>query len=54
MEMNMPYLSKGNYIFSYDLVLILFVSEAFEIDGFGLVQYFVSRCEFGKPQSNNI
>ncbi|CAG9529472.1 unnamed protein product [Cercopithifilaria johnstoni] len=33
---------------------VVSVKEAFEIDGFGLVQYFVSRCEFGKPQSSNI
>ncbi|KAL3990786.1 Chromo (CHRromatin Organization MOdifier) domain family protein [Acanthocheilonema viteae] len=33
---------------------VVSVREAFEIDGFGLVQYFVSRCEFGKPQSIDV
>uniref|UniRef100_A0A2K6VVQ9 Chromo domain-containing protein n=1 Tax=Onchocerca volvulus TaxID=6282 RepID=A0A2K6VVQ9_ONCVO len=33
---------------------VVSVREAFEIDGYGLVQYFISRCEFGEPQSNDI
>uniref|UniRef100_A0A1I7VPD7 Chromo domain-containing protein n=1 Tax=Loa loa TaxID=7209 RepID=A0A1I7VPD7_LOALO len=33
---------------------IVSVREAFEIDGFGLVQYFISRCEFGEPQSSKV
>ncbi|MCP9264968.1 BMA-CEC-3 [Dirofilaria immitis] len=32
---------------------VVSVREAFEIDGYGLVQYFLSRCEFGKPQSSD-
>uniref|UniRef100_A0A915PHL8 Chromo domain-containing protein n=1 Tax=Setaria digitata TaxID=48799 RepID=A0A915PHL8_9BILA len=33
---------------------IVSVREAFEIDGYGLVQYFISRCEFGNPGNGNI
>uniref|UniRef100_A0A0R3S0J4 Chromo domain-containing protein n=1 Tax=Elaeophora elaphi TaxID=1147741 RepID=A0A0R3S0J4_9BILA len=33
---------------------VVSVKEAFEIDGFGLVQYFISRCEFGQPQSGDV
>uniref|UniRef100_A0AAF5PLT6 Chromo domain-containing protein n=1 Tax=Wuchereria bancrofti TaxID=6293 RepID=A0AAF5PLT6_WUCBA len=33
---------------------VVSVREAFEIDGFGLVQYFISRCEFGEPKGSNV
>lgn len=33
---------------------VVSVREAFEIDGFGLLQYFISRCEFGEPKDSNV